>query len=223
MRQPIGLYLADFGPSAPAWAVGTGLPCFDAVAIADDAAPLVALAEPVPDEESTDTGSAIDDEPDLPALPLETARSEPDVAALVGSLQAEHAAALAAARQHWAEQEGATLAAGLAAALAELETRIADTLAPLLEPFLVQAAQMTALAQLRDALGLLLGDHEGSISVGGPADLLDALRRGLAARPGLTFVESDVPDVTITLGETRIRSQLAGWAGALESALGLPA
>lgn len=218
MRQPIGLYLMEFAPLEPAEAGGAGLPSFDAVSPQDAPAAVFDFEAPVLDFDTSESLVELDATSDMPAL-ADPPPPEPDIAAIVEALEAEHATALAAARRHWVEHEGATLAAQFAAAMTALETRITDTLAPLLEPFLVQAAQRTALTGLREALGTLLAGPDGPIVVGGPADLLDALRDGLPERPGLTFAASDTPDVTITLGETRVRSQLAGWARALEAAL----
>jgi hypothetical protein len=103
----------------------------------------------------------------------------------------------------------------------ELETRVADALASLLEPFLVRAVQLETIARLRTALGSLLASREEAVvAVSGPADLLDALRPAFADRPGLTFTASEAPDVTVVAGEAQIRSRLADWARALEATLG---
>ena len=214
MRQPIGLYLAEFAPAGPVTvASGIGLPCFDAVAPADDFVVPLLDADPAPFDQLPEEPAVAEDVEVAPSPP------EPDTATVVEALMADHVVALEAARQSWIAHEGGVLAARFTTALDDFTARIADALAPLLEPFLVRGAQLTALAQLRDMLGTLLDGGEGAVAVSGPADLLSVLRTACGGRPGLVFTEGDLPDVTITAGDTRIQSQLAGWARALESAL----
>lgn len=222
MMRPIGHFLAEFRPEgappplaafpvleAPDFSIDGdgGMPDFDAGPAtmlddlaAFDLAPAAGLLEP-------------------PAEPA------PDLEAALAARDAAHEAALAEARSRWAAEEGATLAERLAAAFADLETRLADALAPLLEPFLAHGARVKALEQLHTTLGTLLGGsgEVRPVAVSGPADLVAALRDSFGDRPGVSFAEAEVSDVAITLGDTRIRSQLRAWARKLDSALGAPA
>lgn len=226
MMRPLGLYLAEFRPGGvPAGAAPAGAPLpllpdlteesgFPALPAPDHASPSSFDADSFPERDDAEPLPALDP-PDEPG---------PDLAMALAAQAAEHEAALAAARARWAAAEGAVLAERIGTAFAELEARLAAALAPLLEPFLARAAQATALDGLHDALTTLLdGGDARPITVSGPADLLAALRDRVGGRPGLGFTEAEAPDVTIALGDTRIRSQLRAWARKLESALGAPA
>lgn len=226
MMRPIGHFLAEFRPD------GAAPPLPQA---------LLPLDGPDPSASGSFGLSDGDDEPidgaeDMvdPGLPPVTglleapAEPAPDLEAALAAHDAAHAealeAALAEARARWATEEGATLAGHLAAAFADLETRLADALAPLLEPFLAHGARLKALDQLHDALGTLFdGGETRPVAVSGPADLVAALRDSFGDRPGASFAEAEVPDVTVTLGDTRIRSQLSAWARTLDTALGATA
>lgn len=216
MMRPLGLYLAEFRPGAP-----------EPVPLPPDAGALLALPPPEPAFDAAAVGAG-----NFPALPgpepllaLEApVEPGPDLAAVLAAQEAAHAAAqeeaLAAARADWAAGEGAVMAERIGQAFAELEGRLAAALAPLLEPFLGKAARHKVLGQLHDALATLLdGGDARPITVSGPADLVAALRDRAGERPGLAYAEADAPEVTIALGDTRIRSQLRAWTRKLDLAL----
>ncbi len=228
MMRPIGLFLTEFRPSGPA---DLSAPAFSDLSsspeMGDVPEPDVAKPEN-PDEEALGTfGVALDEAGSVDAEPVagleDSAGPSPDIAAVLAERDVAHAAALAEARAQWVREESAVLAERIGQAFDELETRLADALAPLLEPFLANAARAKALGQLRTTLGILLkGADPRAVTVSGPLDLIDALRDMCGDRP-VAFAEASAPDVTIALGDTRIRSQLRAWARKLESALGVQA
>ncbi|MDX7952124.1 hypothetical protein P7D22_13165 [Lichenihabitans sp. Uapishka_5] len=233
MMRPIGLYLAEFRPDGalpalPSFGTLPALPTFGAQpALLDlslgDEDEVLALPPPFADPPNlmleAPHGELFEPETVEPlALP------RPDIEAALAAQDATHVEAMAAARALWAAEEGATLAARLDAAFEALQGRLAEALAPLLEPFLAKAAQQKALGQLGDALASLLGGGETrAVTVSGPADLVAALAERYGDRPAVTFTPSEAPDVTVALGDTRIRSQLRAWTRKLDAALGAQA
>ena len=225
MMRPLGHFLAEFrtdgATKSPAPIVGA-LPLLPDLSL--DAGPAFPADEadftlPAPFDGEGFPALGLP-EPEPIALLAPPAEPAPDLAAALAAQQAEHEAALAEARAQWAATEGATLADGIAAALAGIEARLGEALASLLEPFLHKAARAKALGQLHEILATLLdGGDTPTVSVSGPADLVTALRARVGDRPGLSFTEADVTDVTVALGDTRIRSHLRAWTRRLDAAL----
>jgi hypothetical protein len=146
------------------------------------------------------------------------------MAALEARLEDERASfarQLASARQAWVAEEGAKLAQRLSAGLGELEARIADTTARVLEPFLEAELRRQAIAALRAELEAVLSREPGiEVGVTGPEDLLQALRDGLAGRAcAATYRPSDALDVRIVAGQTVLETRLAAWVAGIEEAL----
>jgi hypothetical protein len=130
---------------------------------------------------------------------------------------AEAAQTLKKDRQRWSETEGARISSLMSDALAELEQRIADQVARCLQQILDDGMRQRAVAQLSTTLDELLrkGDY-ASISISGPADLLDAMRSKLdASHPRLTFAPSDSADLVITADETILETRIAAWSAAI--------
>ena len=225
MMRPLGHFLTEFRTDGRTAAA----PVFGTVPLLADLSLAPEPAFPVPDEADFALSAAFAAD-EFPALGLPApepvallappSEPAPDLAAALAAQQAEHEAALTEARAQWAATEGATLTDGIAAALAGIEARLGDALATLLEPFLHKAARAKALGQLHETLATLLdGGETPAVAVSGPADLVAALRASYADRPGLSFTEADVPDVTVALGDTRIRSHLRAWTRRLDAAL----
>ena len=208
MMSPIGLYLAEFTPRTALPAVsGSGFP-----------------RPRIPDHEDL---LAVDAE----AVQLEQARGEAFAAGVASAealvairaaaLESRHAEHLAAERQRWAEAQGATLAKSLEDGLAQLEHKLANALAEILEPFVRASLRTKAVAELRDALETLLANGTGAaITVSGPADIVESLRTAFAGKATLNVLAADSPEVTVLAGDTVIRSQLQAWASGLK--LGVP-
>jgi hypothetical protein len=125
---------------------------------------------------------------------------------------------LACERQAWAVQEADKLAARLAAGLGELEARLAEATARVLEPFLRAELRQQVIADLRAELEVLLTKEPGlSVSVAGPEDLLHALRDQLSGRAcAVTYQPNGEPDVRITAGQTILETRLETWAAKIE-------
>lgn len=141
-------------------------------------------------------------------------------AAAAAEAAARHAAEMADARERWAAEEGAALAAGFRSAVEALGGALGEAAAAALEPLLGDAARRRAVDGLRDAVAdLLLADAGGAVAVSGPVDLLDALRAALeAAGVGtgdMGFAASESAEVVVTAGNSRIETRLAAWAEAL--------
>ena len=209
MMSPIGDYLAEFRPYAPPQSLlieGSSAPTpMDEDLFAADETATFEIEEPL-DAEFPDPVEAEPQDP-LPD-PLEALRND-------------HALEMAEARQRWVEVEGANLATMIAKGLSDIEDKLADSLTKLLEPLLTKAVRLKAVDQLRDTMGsLLAGGDDGPITVSGPADLVEAIRLSYADQPSVVFQTADEPDVTIKMGDTRIRSQLRAWARKLDAALG---
>jgi hypothetical protein len=135
--------------------------------------------------------------------------------------RASFARQLASARQAWVADEGEKLAQHLSAGLGELEARVAETTARVLEPFLEAELRRQAVAALRAELEAVLSREPGiEVGVTGPEDLLQALREGLAGRAcAATYRPSDAPDVRIVAGQTILQTRLAAWVARIEEAL----
>lgn len=123
------------------------------------------------------------------------------------------AAALSEARQHWVEAESAVLARAITAQAEALETRLAQSLARVLQPFLAEALRQEAIGDLHATLASILADGlSGTLEVAGPADLVAALARRLDLPPGRLTVESnDSPDLRVRTNGTVIETRLKAW------------
>jgi hypothetical protein len=146
------------------------------------------------------------------------------MATLEAKLEDERAAfarQMASARQAWVKDEAEKLAQRLSAGLGELEARIAETTARLLEPILRAELRRQAVAALRTELEALLSHEPGiEVSVTGPEDLLQALRERLSGRAcAATYHPSGEPDVRIVAGQTILETRLAAWTAKIEEAL----
>jgi hypothetical protein len=135
------------------------------------------------------------------------------VEAAVAAERDAAAAALAAARQLWVEAESAVLASTFTAQAEVLETRLAQSLARVLQPFLAEALRQEAIGDLHATLASILADGlSGPLDVTGPADLVAALARRLDLPSGRLTVDSNgSPDVRIRTNGTVIETRLKAW------------
>jgi hypothetical protein len=127
---------------------------------------------------------------------------------------------LAAEREAWVTEQGARLAGQLAAGLQALEAQIADTAAKVLAPFLEARLCRQAIAELRTDLQVLLAkDANICLSVTGPEDLLQILRKELSGSPcSVTYVADETCDVRITADQTLLETRLGAWKARIEEA-----
>jgi hypothetical protein len=196
---PAARYLADFGTGAegaPLRAGGAGPPKGD-----NQAAKL---------EEAFARG-------------LEKGRAEAgsEYEAKLEEQRSQSAEELAAARAEWAASVGEELGNRLGTTLGEFESRVAETTARILKPFLGQAMHRQAVAELRANIETLLAADAGAvIAISGPADVLDALQRQLSGRAtNVTYTPSDDCDVCIVAGQATLETQLKGWLAKLDEAV----
>lgn len=124
---------------------------------------------------------------------------------------------LAAERARWAEEQGAQLGGLLASALEDIERRIADAVSEVLRPILIEQARARAMGELSRLLNDLLAKGEyAKIGVSGPADLIAVLEARLAGlHECVSFSVSSAQDVTVSLDETVLATQIGAWANAI--------
>ena len=141
------------------------------------------------------------------------------------ALEEDHARARAEDRTRWTQGEGSTLAEGFRKATAEMEERLIDAVAAVLEPLMADVVKSAALRELRQAIvTLTTGGSSAKIEVTGPEDLVEALRSAFGAAggdmSGMTFAPSQDAEVTVTADNSTIRTRLAEWAASFEGSLG---
>jgi hypothetical protein len=141
--------------------------------------------------------------------------------ARIEELKQEAEQRLASERRDWVAEQGERLASRIATGLNELEARIADTAARVLEPFLVEEVRGQALAEFRNAVEELVAREQGvPFSFSGPEDLLEAVRESLAHRGiAASFIPNDTCEVRMTAGQTIIETRLGAWVGAIREAV----
>lgn len=205
MSTPLSLFLTDFGRPAPTL---PGLPTFD-----EDPAEALLPLGPALDEQLADARREGYAEGEAAAREAAEAES--------ADLQAAHEAALDAARDAWAAEQGEAMATLVGDGLAALEKAVTDALAALVEPLLHEAARAKACDEVREAVGALLAGGEGRlVTIRGPADLVAVLKGAVAASPSLAFEPDDeAAELTVTAGDTTIRSALQPWADRLRDAI----
>ena len=143
--------------------------------------------------------------------------------ALQAAIAAERkagATALAEARQRWVDEESAVLANSFAEQARGLEAQLAQSLTRVLQPFLAEALRQEALRDLQATVSTVLADdRSGTLSLTGPADLVEALAKRLDLPPGRLVTAFDGgPDLRIRMNGTVIETQLQAW-GARVAAL----
>lgn len=145
------------------------------------------------------------------------AEGQAAMAEQLARLQVEHAAALECARQTWADEVAATLAAQLPPALDAIGTEVADTVGRLLRPFLaVELRDAASRALIEQITPLLAGADGPLVRVAGPRALVEALRRVFPPERAATFEENDAAEVTILAGETMIETRIDAWIARLD-------
>lgn len=161
------------------------------------------------------------DEAHAKAFASGKAAAEAQTAAKLEEREASHRRELASAREAWTQQEGGRLAEQLVKGLEELEARLADTMARILEPFLAAELRRKAIADLVESLSALRAqDKAAVVGVSGPPDLLDALRARLEGRlDNVTYHPGQVNEVRVTLGQTILETRVGAWLTRIEEAV----
>ena len=115
--------------------------------------------------------------------------------------------------------EYAQIADAVSAGLQEIEQRVAEVVARLIEPLLTRATADRILEALCDNLARLrVGGSPGMIKIRGPERVLAALRERVAyLAVDVEFVADHGVEVSIEADETTIRSQLQPWTDLIAS------
>ena len=115
--------------------------------------------------------------------------------------------------------EYAQVAEAVSAGLQEIEQRVAEVVARLIEPLLTRATADRILEALCDNLARLrVGGSPGMIKIRGPERVLAALRERVAyLAVDVEFVADHGVEVSIEADETTIRSQLQPWTDLIAS------
>jgi hypothetical protein len=197
---PAARYLADFGADG------------------DVRAPRAGGSAPVKNDSAT--AAAKIDEAFARGIDDGRAAAESEFEAKLEEQRAEFAAQLAAERQEWAAATGEELANRLVAAVQEFEGRVAETTARILKPFLAAGLHRQAIDELKSSLDMLMANDSGaSLSISGPADVLEALRGQLAGKTAtVSYTPSDDCDVRIVAGPAVLETRLKGWMAKLDEA-----
>jgi hypothetical protein len=123
-----------------------------------------------------------------------------------------------AMRTQWAGEEGALLAEQIAASFLELERRVSDQVARILEPYLVATVRDRVIDELvANIRRLLAGDTKTVLRISGAADLLELVhsRLGEFSR-SVEYLSDGAPEVTVLAGDTEIQTQLQAWRAGLD-------
>ena len=130
------------------------------------------------------------------------------------------AAALTEARARWIADEGATHAALLGQAFADLREDLSRRVAIALKPLLTAALLERARAAIDEALDHIVADPDHPlVSVRGPSDLLDtirAARAGTDALERIAYTPSDAVEITVDAAGTHVETRLAAALAVLE-------
>lgn len=199
MIRPIASVLVDFGrppaqPSMPAFSFSPS----DAPQPEVDVDDLVRDAE----ERGYDRGRA-------------EASAEMEVAAAAAqqAFEQQVEARVAEARQQWVEDEGVRFVECLEKAVTDLRDLIAAKTAEILQTLVEPSLKQRMLSELVETIDQLTRqDATMLLRVEGPADLLEAIRRGLVGHVrSLDLVEGPGPDVRILAQDSVIETRLGAW------------
>lgn len=113
----------------------------------------------------------------------------------------------------WANREAEKLAEQFAVGIREIETNVANITARILKPFLAESAHRQAIAELLEALEILIGKNQGmTLEIFGPEDLLQLIREKLRDRNvAALFSPGDDVDVRVVAGQTILETSLGAW------------
>jgi hypothetical protein len=123
-------------------------------------------------------------------------------------------------RLAWAGEEGARLADRMDAAVVEVEGRIAEVVARILEPFLMEQQRRRALNEFVQAITDLTQRQRGlALTITGPEDLLVGISERLNGRVPLVLQVTDDPDVRVETDDTVIESRIQDWMNRVAEAM----
>lgn len=125
------------------------------------------------------------------------------------------------ARRSWASDTGDVLSKRLDIALQDMHHVLADHFAEVLLPIVNDEMRRGAVRKIAAAIqATVASDWNGPLRVEGPSDLLKALKKSLGeTAPVLECHETSAADITVTLNETTLKTQLAVWRDAVKRIL----
>lgn len=142
----------------------------------------------------------------------------------LAAARAESAAALAqqrglsaeresAARLAWQANEYAQFAGKIDFALGAIEEKLAQSVARILKPFLIEEQVKKVTRTLSENLSRILSkDAPPVLKIAGPEALLNLLRDKLSSHPvEVEYVQADGLDVTVEANQTILKTQLQAW------------
>jgi hypothetical protein len=148
---------------------------------------------------------------------LEIARA--DAAAALSLEQTDREAQENAWRLAWKVNEIAQFAEKIEGAMAAIEDRLAQSVARILKPFLVEERVKHITDALSENLSKILSrDTPALLKITGPEALLSVLRDQLSSQSvAVEYVAAEGLDVTIEANQTIIKSQLQAWIDHIET------
>jgi hypothetical protein len=115
-------------------------------------------------------------------------------------------------RNAWVADESAKFGAALTDAVAQLESRLADSIDAILRPFLIESLRRQMIDELVNDVNVLLAGESPVIEISGASDILVALQEKLASsQVAIDYKPNDSIDVRIVAHHTIIESQLRAW------------
>ncbi len=128
---------------------------------------------------------------------------------------------LASQRVIWVEQHAVQLSTQIVEGLGRIEAILSDRVANILKPFVSDAFRQQSNAEFKEALATLLtGDDAGPMRIEGPEDLVQSLKENLGSHGGaIEFLPGDHVEVSVTIRDTTMQTQLRAWSDRLEQAL----
>ena len=133
--------------------------------------------------------------------------------------QADWEARENARRLAWQANEYAQLAEKIEHAMGAIEDRLAQSVARILKPFLVEERVKHITDSLAENLSRILSrDTSALLKITGPEGLLSVLRDKISSQAvAVEYVAAEGVDVTIEANQTIIKSQLQAWIDHIEA------
>jgi hypothetical protein len=129
---------------------------------------------------------------------------------------------LAELKQQWVDETARAVAAQMDTGLAAIEASISGHVAGVLARVLDAAVQQRAIAEVSQILAAMsAGGSIARIRIAGPESLIARLREQPARSAAMVeyVVAADRPDVSVTIDDTVIETQLAAWGERIRAAV----
>lgn len=200
MAQPVARYLVDVaqGPGAGGAVFGIGK----------------TASKAAPDE------AAIAREAYERGLAEARAAAQDELAMAISDERRAAAKQLEDQRRLWKDREGERLAAAITTGLATIETRIAETVATIIEPFVTERVRIAACSDVVATVKDISNRSRGvAIELKGPDDLVRSVAERLPKDIVVTTLASEGPEVRAIVDQTIIETRIGAWLQRLSEAL----